>query len=369
MVVVGYSTNEDMVNEAFRWTEAGGMQGLGFFPNELPNDPGHSSSASDVSDDGSIIVGSATDLFGYTGPPPTGPVFGGRIAVWVNGVIGTIPNLDPESTTNGGHAYGVSRNGRYVVGESPTGTGRTEAFLHDRQTGLTTAVAAGQGNGSTAYAVSDVGPVVVGEYNTNDGDRGFVWDPGNGFRDLGEVLTGLGANLGEVILEDVQDVSADGTTLCGNASNEAENVYSGYVATLPVLFQASGRLVEQRPYGLVAGLWAYPAFRNAEAMLGSNAGANAVYAYWYAWYAALADHYAAQVPYELGNYEARLNEYVFARYFQTLWDYEAFVGATYAYYETFDPASYQALHSAWVAAVYGYYDVQDALANPAPPAP
>lgn len=58
-VIVGYAYSTNHRREAFRWTAAGGMQGLGFLPGG-----GGTSYAFDCSEDGSVVVGRSSSASG-----------------------------------------------------------------------------------------------------------------------------------------------------------------------------------------------------------------------------------------------------------------------------------------------------------------
>ena len=110
-VLVGYG--ETSVGwEAFRWTHEAGMAGLG----RLADSP--YSLGSDVSDDGSVVVGRSQPFaFRWTaegGMVPLGDLGGGR---------------------DYSHAAAVSGDGRWVVGQSETDLGN-EAFIWDERNGM-----------------------------------------------------------------------------------------------------------------------------------------------------------------------------------------------------------------------------------------
>jgi probable HAF family extracellular repeat protein len=118
-VVVGYSSGASGY-EAFRWTSGGGMVGLGDL-----SGGSFSSLAYGVSADGSIIVG-----YSESGT-------GNGAFLWdsVNGMrsLYNVLTVDYGLDLTGwtlSSAWGISGNGRYVVGYG-THNGNTEAFLVD----------------------------------------------------------------------------------------------------------------------------------------------------------------------------------------------------------------------------------------------
>ena len=101
-VIVGYSDNQ-----AFRWTESGGMSGLGFLSGTSD------SVANGISGDGSIIVGkSGSQAFRWTeSKGMTG--------------LGYLPG------TSNSVAYGISKDGSIIVGKSGN-----QAFIWDAANGM-----------------------------------------------------------------------------------------------------------------------------------------------------------------------------------------------------------------------------------------
>ena len=154
LVVVGRGSafvtmhGEPIANlEAFRWTQPGGMVDLGDLPGGL-----YSRTASGVSADGSIVVGSSVNR----APVPNGEAFRWRQSTGAVG-LGDLP---------GGYSYsvasGLSANGSVVVGTSSSASG-FEAFRWTQSGGM---VGLGDLPGvvfdSRANAVSADGSVVVG---------------------------------------------------------------------------------------------------------------------------------------------------------------------------------------------------------------
>ncbi len=223
--------------EAFRWTHAGGMVGLG--------DPlgGTGSQAIDVSADGSVVVGQASGLaFRWTQE-------GGMVS------LGFL-----RGTGSGGAAFGVSANGSIVVGFAGTPSG-VEAFRwapnpdpNMRMVGL--GILPG-GRSSIAYDVSADGFVVVGTSEAYSGNEAFIWDQVNGMRSLRDVLTNAGINLTGWRLYEARGVSADGSVIVGlgynpNGDNEAWLAElnavpePGTAATLGLTFLAALRYTGNR---------------------------------------------------------------------------------------------------------------------------
>jgi probable HAF family extracellular repeat protein len=186
--------------EAFRWTEATGMIGLGHLPG------GVTSVAYDVSENGSVIVG-------RSGSAP-----GQQAFRWTqnSGIVG-LGDLPGGAFTS--EAYGVSADGTITVGEGISRSGY-EAFRRRRGSAM---VGLGDLPGgdflSSASAVSDDGSVVVGYGSSAEGDVGreaFRWTQSGG-------IAGLGRPEGFEISR-ANAVSADGSVVVGDAispGNEA----------------------------------------------------------------------------------------------------------------------------------------------------
>ncbi len=141
--------------EAFRWTDGGGMVGLG----DLAGGS-FQSAAEGTSADGSVVVGfsnsgSGTEAFRWTAS---------------GGMVGL------------GH----------LVGRSVT---------------------------SIARGTSADGSVVVGFSNGGGGQEPFVWDETNGMRGLMQVLMDQGIDLTGWSLDRAEGVSADGLTIVGTGRN------------------------------------------------------------------------------------------------------------------------------------------------------
>jgi probable HAF family extracellular repeat protein len=180
---------------AFRWTASGGMQGLG----DLQN-----SNASDVSDDGSAVVGMvSSEAYRWTaaaGAQRLGDLTGGA------------------SYSN---ATGISGDGSTVVGESYSSSG-LEAFRWTIDGGMR---GLGDLEGgifqSYATAASGDGSKVVGQSRGYFGNEAFIWDEVNGMQRLADVLTAGGADLTGWYLTDANAISADGRYIVGTGQNPA----------------------------------------------------------------------------------------------------------------------------------------------------
>ncbi len=183
-------------HRAFRWTASGGMQDLGTLPG------GRYSAAYDVSADGRVIVGLAESAF----PPPLFP-YGQCAFRWTaeGGMqnLGTLGSRGDE----GSEAYGVSDDGRVIVGMSGSDFG-PRAFRWTASGGMQD-LGTLSGRYSTAYGASADGSVVVG-YSWEPGGAPFRWTASEGMQNLGALPGGNGRGV-------AYGVSADGRVVVGYA--------------------------------------------------------------------------------------------------------------------------------------------------------
>ena len=218
-VIVGYgnySFDDQGVEtaEAFRWTRAGGMVGLGDLSGGEFFSQAHAADA-----DGEVIVGQGTSASGRE-------AFAWTAALGLRG-LGVIGGANPESG-----AFDVSGDGHAIVGYSTTDLG-LEAF---RKVSNGPMVALGVLPGGTiesvALACSDGGEVVVGWGTTNQGQEAFIWDEAQGMRRLIEVLANeYHLNTSGWTLLSATDITADGKTIVGNGINP-DGAREGWIAVL-----------------------------------------------------------------------------------------------------------------------------------------
>ncbi len=211
-VVVGESSNLSNAREALRWTEAGGMVGLGIPATAV------SRVASGASANGSVVVGSS-------GSGLLAEAFRWTEATGIVG-LGYLSENFPRS-----FASGVSANGSAVVGDSQIGSAigffiPTEAFRWTETTGMTGLGFLPTHGSSVASAVSADGTVVAGSSrpaNTTDPGEAFRWTPATG-------MAGLGQLGGSYVASGAAGISADGTVVVGTANNN--------IPSVDILFQA-----------------------------------------------------------------------------------------------------------------------------------
>jgi uncharacterized membrane protein len=221
-------------SEAFRWTGSTGLQRLGFQPG------GTYSVASDVSGDGSVVVGYGDSSMGATAFRWTASegfqqiARGWAVAASFDGSIVAGTTIDDSgnraayrwSEENGvqllgsleaglgSSATGVSTDGSLVVGASETPDG-FEATLWSDATGPVGLGFVGSSTISGARAVSDDGSIVIG---IADVVTPFIWTPSSGMRSLSDVLRdeyGLADQLTDWQVFDALGMSPDGRYIVG----------------------------------------------------------------------------------------------------------------------------------------------------------
>jgi uncharacterized membrane protein len=199
--VVGqsYSSNG---NEAFIWTRTGGMVGLGDFPGGPPvldvSSDGFFSRASDVSFDGTVVVGVGNSAYGPEAFRWTAP----------GGLIGLGPNTANAPSTG----VFVSGDGSVIAGNRMNGNQRV-AFRWTSIQGVTALPAlAGDTLQSYVRNIAADGSKIIGARWTGNTalGPGFV-APQSGARiDLGDLPGGL-------TYSDPLGISGDGLTIVGQS--------------------------------------------------------------------------------------------------------------------------------------------------------
>ena len=198
MTVVGRAENADGDWEAFRWTAAEGMVGLGFLPNSSPYPI---SMANDVSDDGTVIVGTSSngswlaDVEAFRWTQQSGTMDG----------LGYVyePGIDDAS-----QAAGVSADGAVVVGLCGSPADASVAFRWTTAGGMVNLgdLPGGWMRGRASNVSAD-GTIVVGSGVTYYGREAFRWTESTGLVPLG-VLPGYYDS-------DVGEISPEGNCIVG----------------------------------------------------------------------------------------------------------------------------------------------------------
>ncbi|NGX93752.1 MAG: autotransporter domain-containing protein, partial [Candidatus Afipia apatlaquensis] len=217
-VVAGTAYDSMSNRQAFRWTQATGMTGLGFLPGYT------ASAATGISADGTTIIGTVSDqnftiLQAMYWTQATGMVSLGSIPGW-SGVRS--------------YAAAVSANGSVIVGSASDSSFITHAFRWTQATGMQDLGTLPGGAFSNATAVSADGNIVVGAATgTGAGNFGFAfrWTQTTGMQKLSDLLAAHGIQPGAgMVLGQADYMSADGKIVVGNLTGPNGSWQSYYIA-------------------------------------------------------------------------------------------------------------------------------------------
>ena len=210
--------------EAFRWTNSGGMVGLGDLPGGV-----FDSYANAVSGDGLVVVGQSVSA--------SSSVNNNYEAFRWTSSGGMVGLGDLAGGSFGSSATGASDDGAVVVGFSNVLGGRVP-FRWTNSTGMVSLGSLpGGSTNSRAWGVSGDGNIIVGEFVASGDAQPFIWDATNGARDLQAVLMndyGLGATLTGWDLERARAISSDGLTIVGEGFNPSGDLEAFRVGLGPV---------------------------------------------------------------------------------------------------------------------------------------
>ncbi len=214
-IVVGRATSfQSSFGEAWRWTQATGMQGLGF------TRAGHiSSEANGISRDGNVIVGTSRSASGDTDAFAWTAATGMRILPLLSGA-------------DSGEASGTNSNGSLIVGYAYDAIGlRTAAMWTLDSLQLLTAPS---GWRSWATDLSDDGSVVLGTLSTNNtGPLPAIWTPAAGWLFAADYFASQGFPVpAGWTVRTLDALSADGRTFAGRYSI-GNNLSQAFVLTVP----------------------------------------------------------------------------------------------------------------------------------------
>lgn len=207
--------------EAFRWTQAGGLVNLGY----LPGGSTGSSGAAAVTPDGLVIVGGSTSSNGTEAFRWTQA--GGMVG------LGDLPGGIFSSS-----AVGVSDDGLVVVGNGrATGLpgetlGTPMGFHWTQATGMVA-----MGRHTSAYGVTGDGSIIVGNRGADvAGGPGItgasIWKIGGGHHFVQDLLTAQGVDTTGWYLDEANDISPDGRFIVGRARSP-QNEFVAYLAVIP----------------------------------------------------------------------------------------------------------------------------------------
>ena len=199
--------------QAWSWTEEGGFVGLGDLPGGSFRSNGWG-----VSADGSVVVGDSTSDLNLSGGL-------GEAFQWTEDSDMVGLGLLPEAIWSTSAAKAISGDGSVITGSSgsPLAAG-IEPFRWTEENGM---VGLGLLPGALrgyGGAVSGDGTVIVGTNDFDDLDpeirEAFIWKDSLGLRNLKELLVSdLGLDLTGWVLNSATGISADGLTIVGNGIN------------------------------------------------------------------------------------------------------------------------------------------------------
>jgi uncharacterized membrane protein len=202
------TVGSEPVGQAFRWTDSGGMQPLGWL-----HAGSRISESLGISRDGSTIVGYSDAAFS-------------EAFVWrqATGMMA----LPPATPTASSRANAANADGSVVVGAS----GSYAAVW--TSSGVQSLGTLPGSLFSGAYAISDNGGLVGGVAAGGAlPQTAFVWTVGSGMMPLVSYLTSAGIAVpSDWTLHDLFAISGDGLTFAGDAVSPS-GVIQGFVATVP----------------------------------------------------------------------------------------------------------------------------------------
>jgi len=215
-VVVGYveaGPVPGIAGQPFRWTQSGGMQGLGYAR------PWHDyGEARGISRDGGTIVGWSRGASGVS-----------NAFAWTEGAgMQVLPDL--PGTTSGSLAYATNVTGDIIVGVS--GAPRNAVLWQNGQP-----ISLGLIPGFTSMypnAVDDLGNTIVGHLDPITGsDVAGIWTSSRGMERLADYLAFQGVPVPTGWqLWDCTSVSSDGQVF-GGWGRSPSGVFQGFVAVVP----------------------------------------------------------------------------------------------------------------------------------------
>lgn len=208
-LVVGYGVSSTRGTESFLYDDVRGLRYL----SDLTGDT-RRMLANAISADGSVVVGYLVDGLGTQA----------MVYDEVRGVRG-LGGL--EGLPAGSVALGISADGATVVGSASSSIGR-QAMIYREGLGMVGLGILPHQTSSEALDTSADGHVVVGV----SGTEAFIYDPANGMRPLRDYLAGLGLDIGRWSLDSATAISDDGMTIVGRGINPFGQD-EGWVAVIP----------------------------------------------------------------------------------------------------------------------------------------
>jgi len=248
LVVVG---NDPGGIAAFLWTDAGGSV---LIPSPIA---GTATFADDISGDGLVVVGFISNLNDI------------ERAFRFSVADGTVELGDLPGGIVSSRARATSTDGQVIVGRSNsvnnTSPTQFEAFRWTPDTGM---IGLGDFPGgafsSSASAISGDAGVICGFGTSDSGVETFLWTEAAGLRKLVEVLRldyGLERELAGWTLRNVAGISADGLVICGNGI-DPDGYTQGWIANLrgacPADFNTDGAADSQDLFDYLTAFFTIP---------------------------------------------------------------------------------------------------------------
>ena len=188
-VVVGQAQTSSKTHQLFLWTEQGGMTVLLSAPEPIEGMA--------LSPDGDVLAGSST-VAGHL-----------RAFRWdAAGGLQTLGTLGGDNS----RAYGISADGRVVVGAADNALAVRRAFRWSAAQGMQDLGALAPNGAASAYGVSADGEVVVGAAEDNGILQAVRWHNG-GIQSLGALVAGT--------VSAAYAISADGRVVVGSSDTDA----------------------------------------------------------------------------------------------------------------------------------------------------
>jgi probable HAF family extracellular repeat protein len=237
-VGTGHSTTSSPQSEAVRWTLATGLVSLGDLPGGV-----YGGRADGVNEDGSVIVGrsespSGPEAFRWEDDGLCDLDASDPMIVDCMVGLGDLPGGIFAS-----RATDVTPDGSIVVGKGESELG-SEAFIWTAETGMSGLDELPGGVfQSEALAVSADGSVVVGRSEGPGGEEAFLWTEEDGIRSLKELLEqDFGLDLEGWELTRANGISDDGQVIVG-LGRGPRRVNEAWIVELPEPSAAIGQLV------------------------------------------------------------------------------------------------------------------------------
>jgi len=252
-VIVGTaSTNNG--GRAFRWTSGGGYTFLGTFGCFLCDG---AATGEGVSGNGLVAVGSGLEVPAF-GSPRVNP------ARWTGGGTSISDLGDLPGGGDAGAANDATTTGSVIVGETDASAGATGFYWNGSIHGLPGIAGAAYRTG--ALAISDDGTTIVGEANTDPGSTNFP-EPVRWTGSNYSVITKLGALPGQTSARgQAIDVSPNGSLIVGTTRDLAGNDVAFIWDSVNGMRSLAEELEQE--YGLDLGGWQ---LRLANGISGVNA--------------------------------------------------------------------------------------------------